>query len=105
MLGEARAQIDGLLKSSKAVCGVLRPEEVQFLFPDHARQVGSAAVVPLTYGYPLGVLAIASTDAHYFRSSMGTLFWVTSPKRVFNLMGSLSAPRSTAYCTCIFQAR
>ena len=71
---EARAQIDGLLKSSKAVCGVLRPEEVQFLFPDHARQIGSAAVVPLVFGNPLGVLAIASTDANYFRSSMGTLF-------------------------------
>ncbi|HEY3700042.1 MAG TPA: DUF484 family protein [Spongiibacteraceae bacterium] len=73
-LAEARAQIDGLLKSSKAVCGVLRPEEVQFLFPDHTRQIGSAAVVPLSYGNPLGVLAIASTDANYFRSSMGTLF-------------------------------
>jgi len=73
-LPEARAQIDGLLKSSKAVCGVLRPEEVQFLFPDHVRQIGSAAVVPLAFGNPLGVLAIASTDANYFRSSMGTLF-------------------------------
>lgn len=73
-LSEARAQIDGLLKSSKAVCGVLRPEEVQFLFPDHVRQIGSAAVVPLVFGNPLGVLAIASTDANYFRSSMGTLF-------------------------------
>jgi uncharacterized protein YigA (DUF484 family) len=72
-LPEARAQIDGLLKSSKAVCGVLRPEEVQFLFPDHVRQIGSAAVVPLAFGNPLGVLAIASTDANYFRSSMGTL--------------------------------
>ncbi len=73
-LNDARAQIDGLLKSSKAMCGVLRPEEVQFLFPDHTRQIGSAAVVPLSYGHPLGVLAIASTDANYFRSSMGTLF-------------------------------
>lgn len=73
-LDDARAQIDSLLKSSKAVCGVLRPEEVQFLFPDHNRQVGSAAVVPLVYGNPLGVIAIASTDANYFRSSMGTLF-------------------------------
>jgi uncharacterized protein YigA (DUF484 family) len=73
-LADARAQIDGLLKSSKAICGVLRPEEVQFLFPDHTRQVGSAAVVPLSFGYPLGVLAIASSDANYFRSSMGTLF-------------------------------
>jgi hypothetical protein len=44
------------------------------LFPDHNRQVGSAAVVPLVYGNPLGVIAIASTDANYFRSSMGTLF-------------------------------
>ncbi len=73
-LSDARSQIDGLLKSSKAICGVLRPEEVQFLFPEHNRQVGSAAVVPLSFGYPLGVLAIASTDANYFRSSMGTLF-------------------------------
>lgn len=73
-LDDARTQIDSLLRSSKAVCGVLRPEEVQFLFPDHNRQVGSAAVVPLAYGNPLGVLAIASTDANYFRSSMGTLF-------------------------------
>jgi uncharacterized protein len=73
-LDEARAQIDGLLKSSKAMCGALRPEEVQFLFPDHTRQIGSAAVVPLNHGNPLGVLAIASTDANYFRSSMGTLF-------------------------------
>jgi len=73
-LGEARAQIDSLLKSSKAICGVLRPEEVRFLFPDHNRQVGSAAVVPLSHGYPLGVLAIASSDSGYFRSSMGTLF-------------------------------
>ena len=71
---DAHAQIDGLLKSSKAMCGVLRAEEVQFLFPDRTRQIGSAAVVPLSYGHPLGVLAIASTDTNYFKSSMGTLF-------------------------------
>ena len=73
-LDNAREQIEGLLKSSKAVCGVLRPEEVKFLFPEHSRQIGSAAVVPLHFGQPLGMLAIASTDPNYFRSSMGTLF-------------------------------
>lgn len=73
-LNDAHAQIDGLLKSSKAMCGVLRQEEVQFLFPERTRQIGSAAVVPLSYGNPLGVLAIASTDSNYFKSSMGTLF-------------------------------
>lgn len=73
-LADARAHIDGLIKNSKAVCGVLRAEEVQFLFPEQHRQVGSAAVVPLSAGFPLGMLAIASQDPNYFRSSMGTLF-------------------------------
>src|SRR5690606_37623587 len=74
-LADAREQVEGLLKSSKAVCGVLRPEEVKFLFPEHSRQVGSSAVIPLHFGQPLGVLAIASTDPNYFRSSIDTLFF------------------------------
>jgi len=73
-LADAREQVEGLLKSSKAICGTLRPEEVKFLFPEHSRQIGSAAVIPLHFGQPLGVLAIASTDPNYFRSSIGTLF-------------------------------
>lgn len=71
---DAYQQIPGLLKTNKATCGVLREEELQFLFAGQASQVGSAAVVPLSYGNPLGVIAIGSTDPQYFRSSMGTLF-------------------------------
>jgi uncharacterized protein YigA (DUF484 family) len=71
---EARRQIDSLLRHSSAVCGVLRPEENQFLFAAQAEHIGSAAVMPLNATYPLGVLAIGSRDAHYFRSTMGTLF-------------------------------
>jgi uncharacterized protein YigA (DUF484 family) len=73
-IDEARRQIESLLRHSSAVCGVLRPEENQFLFPENADQIGSAAVMPLNSTYPLGVLAIASHDAHYFRSTMGTMF-------------------------------
>ena len=73
-IAEARRQIDALLKTNRAVCGVLRPEEVGFLFPASAGEVGSAAVVPLQAGHNLGVLAIGARDAEYFRSSMGTLF-------------------------------
>lgn len=73
-LDQARESIPGLLKSSNATCGVLRPEELQFLFPANSEQVGSAAVVPLSHGGLIGVLAIGSRDIHYFRSSMGTLF-------------------------------
>ena len=74
-LGEARRDIDAILKSSKAVCGILRREELEFLFgAERAGAVGSAAVMPLSYPYPLGVLAIGSRDPQHFRSSMGTLF-------------------------------
>lgn len=70
----AYQQIPGLLKSSNAICGVLRPEELSFLFAEQAPHVGSAAVVPLSFGNPLGVIAIGSKDPNHFRSSMGTLF-------------------------------
>ena len=51
---DARVHIDSILKSSKAVCGVLRPEEVKFLFsgaqpPDRLRRSDSAAPRP-TFG-------------------------------------------------------
>lgn len=73
-IDDAYRQIPGLLKSNGATCGVLRPEELKFLFSDQASHVGSAAVVPLAHGHPLGIIAIGSRDADYFRSSMGTLF-------------------------------
>lgn len=71
---DAYQRIPGLLKSNNATCGVLRPEELQFLFMDQAPMVGSAAVIPLSFGNPLGIIAIASKDPKHFRSSMGTLF-------------------------------
>lgn len=71
---DAYQQIPALLKNNKITCGVLRPEELQFLFPDGSSDIGSAAVAPLSFGNPLGILAIGSRDPHYFRSSMGTLF-------------------------------
>lgn len=73
-LDQARQAIGHLLSGGKAVCGVLRPEENRFLFPESNDEVGSAALVPVGQGYPLGVMAIGSRDEHYFRSSMGTLF-------------------------------
>lgn len=73
-VADARRQIDGLLKTNRAVCGTLRAEEVAFLFPASAAEVGSAAVVPLQSGHALGMLAIGARDPEYFRSSMGTLF-------------------------------
>ena len=73
-LDEAENQIGTLLRSNRAICGVLRQEELSFLFGDKARDIGSVAAVPLTRGQSYGILAIGNSDPNYYRSSMGTLF-------------------------------
>lgn len=73
-LDYANEHIGSMLKSSKAVCGTLRPEEKDFLFGVDSEEVGSATVVPLYAGTPLGALAVGSRDPQHFHSSMGTLF-------------------------------
>lgn len=86
LLGEVRKQIRfvdsedmpgalaPLLRTGKAVCGVLRKEELEALFQDRAGPIHSAAMVPLEHNGRLGILAIGSRDAMHFRSSLGTLF-------------------------------
>lgn len=69
----ARIEVGALLQSKSAICGALRSEELNYLFPD-AGDVGSAAVLPLSNGADIGLLAVGSSDAGYYSSSMGTLF-------------------------------
>lgn len=69
----ARIEIGAILKGRKPMCGVLRAEELGFLFPESS-DIGSAAVVPLYQGEELGVVAVGSSDANRYHSGMGTLF-------------------------------
>lgn len=72
---EAHQAIGGLLGAGKTTCGVLRPNELEFIFgSEEFAQVGSAAVVSLTYQGLHGVLAIGSPDPQHYKSSLGTLF-------------------------------
>lgn len=73
-VAEADRHIGGLLRGGKGVCGVLRSDELSFLFGRHADHIGSAALVPIQPGGIQGVLAIASNNPQHFKSSMGTLF-------------------------------
>ena len=69
----AKIEIGALLKGGKAVCGPLREAELSYLFPDSG-EIGSAALMPLYNGEELGVIAVGSSDANRYNSSMGTLF-------------------------------
>ena len=73
-LDQAQSQIGTLLRTNRAICGILRQEELTFLFGENAFQVGSVAAVPLSHGTTFGILAIGHVDPQYYRSSMGTLF-------------------------------
>ena len=70
----AKIEIGALIKGRKPVCGVLRKEELAYLFPE-AGDVGSAALMPLVAGgEELGLVAVGSSDASKYSSNMGTLF-------------------------------
>ncbi len=71
---QAQAAIGNLLTAQQVVCGVLRKEELQFLFGDAAAAVGSAAVLPLLAERHIGVLAVGSKDPLHYQSGMGTVF-------------------------------
>ncbi len=69
----ARIEIGALIKARSAMCGVLRKEELNYLFPG-AGEIGSAAVMPLCSSADMGVIAVGSSDAHRYSSNTGTLF-------------------------------
>ncbi len=78
-LADARTHIGALFSGRKAVCGALRKEEFDYLFKPqggahHFLQGGSAAIMPLTDGALVGLIAVGSTDGGRYTSTMGTLF-------------------------------
>lgn len=73
-IAEAREYVGPLLKNSRAVCGTLGAKEMEFIFGQHAGEIGSVATVPLVHGSVFGLLSVGNRDPHYYRSSMGTLF-------------------------------
>ena len=74
---EATAAIPDILKSPAPTCGIMRDEELEFLFPGN-NAVGSAAIAPLISNKrSIGVLAVGNEDPQHYRSGMGTLFLST----------------------------
>lgn len=72
---QAQQAVGALLAGNKTVCGVLRPGELEFLFPGtNCQAIGSAAVAVLDHQGLHGVLALGSPDPQHYKSSLGTVF-------------------------------
>ncbi|WP_175652582.1 DUF484 family protein [Pseudomonas sp. Marseille-P9899] len=71
---EAQQAIGGLLCGGKTVSGNLRDHELDFLFGEARKDVGSSAVAAVENQGLHGVLAIGSRDPHHYKSTVGTLF-------------------------------
>lgn len=63
-----------MLKHKNPVCGRCSEEQRDFLFDNEAKDVASAAVIPLVAGADLGLLGLGGRDPDRFQTSMGTEF-------------------------------
>lgn len=94
-LDKAKSEIGALLSGRKAVCGALRREEFNFLFASSGKahsilQGGSAAIMPLSDGVQLGLIAVGNSDANHYDNAMGTLFLSHIADVILRLLPRLS---------------
>ena len=71
---DAKSKISSLLSAQKAVSGVLREEQINFLFEQSANSVASVIALPLNSSEPFGILALGSSDADFYSHDIGTVF-------------------------------
>ena len=107
-LDTAKKEIGALLRGQKSVCGALRGEELAYLFgadkaPDGTAgasrpkvgEAGSAALMPLSNGEQLGLIAVGSSDPNYYSSSMDTLFLAHIGDVIMRILPRLPQPGPT----------
>ena len=71
----ARNYVGALMRAKQPTLGILRPEEQDFLFRHQSERVKSAAVLAVKVrNKQIALLAIGSSDPHYFSPEMDTLF-------------------------------
>ena len=86
---EAQHAIGNLLASGKPLCGALRPHELEFLFGEQGKQVGSTALVTLKQH---GLIAVGSVDPQHYKSSVGTLFLNYIAEVLMRVLPGFSTP-------------
>lgn len=72
--GESINCFSTMLKHKNPVCGRGSEEQKEFLFGKDAKDIKSAAIIPLTAGADLGLLGLGGRDETKFQLNMGTDF-------------------------------
>ena len=78
-IDDAKIEITGIINNSQSLCGTLREQEADFIFPAASRAIGSVALTTrkITDGSKEGsllMLAVAHHNAEHYNSNTGTLF-------------------------------
>ncbi len=81
--------LQSILNENKAVCGRLRPQQLDALFGDDANEIGSTALVPLGQKSELGLLAISSRSEDQFGPNLGVSFLKRISELLSARLGSL----------------
>lgn len=72
---EVERSMPGLLRSNQCISGIFRDDELNFLFGGKSPDIASAIVLPICeQDKTIAILAMGSSDAHYFKAGMNTLF-------------------------------
>ena len=61
-------------KDAKPRCGRLKAAQLEYLFREHALEIKSAALIPISADNAMGFLAVGSRDPERFLLAMGTVF-------------------------------
>ncbi|OOZ18858.1 hypothetical protein BOW28_00045 [Solemya velum gill symbiont] len=63
---------EDFMQNGKPRCGLLKSEQMQYLFSENAQETGSVAIIPLRHANTEGILAIGSHDNQRFHPGKDT---------------------------------
>jgi len=86
------AMFRDFMRKGKPKCGMLKEQQLTFLFGSQAGETGSVALVPITGERTVGILAIGSRDPNRFHPGKGTEFLRRLGEVVSRTLQVLSQP-------------
>lgn len=70
----AEALLTSDMLSSKPFCGIIRDNQLHYLFGDDCQPIASVAIIPLGVNAELGIIALGGESISTFTAEMDTLF-------------------------------